>query len=116
MSALLRRLNAIKAACTIDWLTPSQMQTWHELQNRLALGEVVNLHGPIGSGKTFLAWLLVKQRNAVYISGAEISSLPIAETSATAAVLLSIVDDYPSTREAHRSLLKQLAYKGYVQA
>jgi hypothetical protein len=115
MSALLRRLNAIKAACTIDWLTPSQMQTWHELQNRLALGEVVNLHGPIGSGKTFLAWLLIKQRNAVYVTSTGISSLPIAKPMGTDASILPIVDDYPSTREAHRALLKQLAYNGYVQ-
>lgn len=116
MSTLIRRLNGIKAACTIDWLTPSQAQTWRELQAHLTLGEVINLHGPIGSGKTFLAWLLIKQRNAVYVTSTGISSLPIAKTIDTDDVTLPIVDDYPSTREAHRSLLKQLAYNGYVQA
>lgn len=116
MSVLIRRLNSIKDACTIDWLTPSQAQTWRELQDCLALGEVVNLYGPIGSGKTFLAWLLIKQRNTVYVPNTGISSLPIAKTIGTDASTLPIVDDFPSTRESHRSLLKQLAYNGYTQA
>ncbi|MDQ2996162.1 MAG: ATP-binding protein [Chloroflexota bacterium] len=116
MSALIRRLNGIKNACTIDWLTPSQAQTWRELQDCLALGEVVNLHGPIGSGKTFLAWLLIKQHHAIYVTSTGISSLPIAKPIGATDVTLPIVDDYPSTREAHRSLIKQLAYNGYIQA
>lgn len=115
MNALIRRLNNIKAACTIDWLSPSQVQTWCELQAHLTLGEIINVHGPTGSGKTFLAWLLIKQRKAVYLTSTGISSLP-SKAMGMEASNLPIVDDYPSTRTAHRLLLKELSYKGYVQA
>lgn len=112
MSALIHRLNTIKTACALDGLTPSQSQAWHELHDRLALGDVVNLHGTIGSGKTFLAWLLVKQCNATYTP--IFTSIPAID--AVKVKPLPVVDNFPSTREAYRDLLKQLAYKGYTQA
>jgi len=112
MSTLIRRINTVKLACKLDWLTPSQARAWSEIRDRLALGDVVNLHGPGGSGKTFLAWLLVKQNNSVHM----LSFVPTPRVDAASAKALPIVDNFSSTRTAFRDLLKQLAYCGYSQA
>lgn len=108
MSTLIHRINAVKTACTLNWLTPSQAQAWRDLHNRLLLGDVVNLYGPPGSGKTFLAWLLVKLDYAIYN--------PLLTSNPSKAKLLPIVDNYPFTREAYRDLLKRLSFGGYAQA
>jgi hypothetical protein len=111
MSSLIERLNAIKTACTLEWLTPSQAQAWGKLQQYLSLNEVINLYGPPGSGKTFIAWLLVKQGVATYIP--KVEDL-IGDTAHILAI--PVIDNMPSTRDTYRTLLKYLSFQKQRQA
>ena len=104
MSTLLVRLNQIKAQCDLAWLTPSQQQVWARLHEQLAFGETVNLYGAVGCGKTFLAWLFVKQANATYIASRQ--AIPVKTNEA-----LLVIDNHPDSREAYRESLKTLAYQ-----
>jgi len=56
MSKMLVLLNKLKAQAASDWLTDSQRSAFDAVCDALRFPETVNLHGPVGSGKTFLAW------------------------------------------------------------
>lgn len=58
MSRYIRLLNSIKANITTLSLTPSQMACRARIEERLVYPGVVNLHGPLGTGKTVLGWAL----------------------------------------------------------
>jgi hypothetical protein len=50
-----------------EWLTPSERQVWEQLH--IFHGpphRVVNVYGPPGSGKSFLGWLMQRERYATY--------------------------------------------------
>jgi ATPase subunit of ABC transporter with duplicated ATPase domains len=103
MSELAYRLNTIKRLCSLDWMTPSQRLVWTGIQERLQLGDVVNVYGQAGSGKTFLCWLLIKEQNAVYAP--TLAALP----KALATSSLLIIDNQLPGREAFRTLLTHLS-------
>lgn len=103
MSQLLQRLNTIKSLCIPDWMTPSQRRTWDILQSRLELGDIVNLHGQAGCGKTFLAWLFVKIQRAIYAPAQD----AIPHTTGKPSLL--IIDNQQPARDAYRALLSHLS-------
>jgi hypothetical protein len=110
MSMLVHHLNTIKQFCTVEWMTPSQQHAWIALQERLKLGDVVNLYGPAGSGKTFLSWLLVKEQKAAYALTR--SALPMTEATSS----LVIIDNQQAGRDAFRALLTHLRGQQRQQA
>lgn len=66
MSRLLVLLNRLKAEARAERLTDTQLKTWENIWLKLKFPERVNLYGPAGSGKTFVAWATVHEKNAVY--------------------------------------------------
>jgi hypothetical protein len=69
MSEWARLNNELKRRSTLDDLTPSQMKAYQCLQTTFNWsGQRVNLVGVTGSGKTFLAWTLVRSVGGKYIS------------------------------------------------
>jgi hypothetical protein len=54
-------INYIKNNHNKEWLTGSQNDCYGRLKELLEYNDVVNLYGPSGVGKTFLAWLFVKE-------------------------------------------------------
>lgn len=102
MSTLLHRLNTMKRLCALDWMTPSQKHAWATLQKRLTWGDVVNLYGQPGSGKTFLSWLLIKEQRAVYVPTLDaLSAIPVSSCPL-------IIDNQQPGRDAFRILLTHL--------
>lgn len=64
-------LNRVRQSADSTWLTPSQQGAWNALLERLKFLNEVNLWGRPGTGKTFLGWILHKQRVAEYIPSFE---------------------------------------------
>lgn len=64
----LATLNArIRDRISIEWLTPSQQEIWNELMRFDGPPHrVVNIYGGPGVGKSFLGWLLERERLATY--------------------------------------------------
>lgn len=58
MSRLLVLLNQLKSQANPGLLTDSQHVAFDAIRRALRFPETVNLHGPAGSGKTFLAWTI----------------------------------------------------------
>jgi len=59
-------LNRIRQGANLDWLTPSQRAAYDLLWERLGFLDEVNLWGKHGVGKTFVGWMLHRQRLATY--------------------------------------------------
>jgi len=55
MSRMLVLLNQLKTQAKPNWLTDGQRAAFDAIRD---VPETVNLYGPVGSGKTFLAWTL----------------------------------------------------------
>jgi len=51
-------LNQLKTQAKPDWLTDGQRAAFNAARDALRFPERVNLYGPVGSGKTFMAWVL----------------------------------------------------------
>jgi len=51
-------LNQLKTQAKPNWLTDGQRAAFDAIRDALRFPETVNLYGPVGSGKTFLAWTL----------------------------------------------------------
>lgn len=105
MSTFVRCLNLIKTRRTYAWLTPSQQVVLAAIAKVLQVPATVNLFGPAGVGKTFLAWVLAEQMSYVYLSTP--NQLGQADSSETKGV---IVDNCHPHRQAHRNLLKELHF------
>lgn len=110
MSNLVNRLNGIKRICTLDWFTPSQLQAWKQLQLSIPFREVINLYGPPGSGKTFMAWVFTRQEGATYIPNIE--TLKTAGENCTA---IPVIDNVHPTRHSFRTALKYLSFQKHKQ-
>ena len=61
-------LNArIRDRISIEWLTPSENAVWNSLMRFDGPPHrVINVFGPEGAGKTFLGWLLEREKLATY--------------------------------------------------
>jgi primosomal protein N' len=58
MSRMLVLLNQLKTQADPELLTDSQQAAFDTICDAFRFPETVNLHGPVGSGKTFLVWTL----------------------------------------------------------
>ncbi|HFD39729.1 MAG TPA: hypothetical protein ENJ31_07790 [Anaerolineae bacterium] len=111
MSKFVRTLNSIKTHRCAEWLTPSQSRALAALRRELHAPGTVNLYGPAGVGKTFLAWILADELDLTYFPHLEY--LAQAERVTASGV---IIDNGQSSRQAHRNTLKVLQLEGVVRA
>lgn len=110
MSDFVRALNSIKTRRNTTWLTPSQQETLTALQRTLKVPCTVNLFGPAGTGKTFLAWTLADDLGYAYFSHLEhLVTKDLLETDI-------VLDNCRPEREAHRSVLKELSFRNVRHA
>lgn len=105
MSDFVRGLNLIKTRRDSDWLTPSQEEALAALQKTLRIPCTVNLFGPAGTGKTFLAWTLADHLGYVYFS--HIEDFVTEDWSGPGI----IVDNCRPERRVHRDILKELSFR-----
>lgn len=68
MSLYVEWVNQIKARATPEWLTAGQREAYENLLQRWPAEQIVCLVGPPGSGKSFIARLLVRERGYVYVT------------------------------------------------
>ena len=68
MSNWLRLTSELKRRPAEELLTPTQRHAWETLCALLRFPQRINLYGPQGSGKTFVAWALSRATGALHIS------------------------------------------------
>lgn len=94
---------------TIDWLTPSEYAVWDQIQRfDPPPHRVINVYGAEGTGKTFLGWIMERERYASYSTwgGTMNPTLP-----------RLIVDDAPMdkpTSRGFRPMVEQLGVKQII--
>lgn len=92
--------NGIKSHSDESWLTPSQNELYRDVRPFIGgIDKVINIYGPQGCGKTFIAHIMVKLNIAAYITSLEqicLSSLPL------------IIDNAPFERSAVRGVRNQM--------
>jgi hypothetical protein len=106
VSDFVRALNSIKASRHVTWLTPSQGEALVALQRALRVPCSVNLFGPAGTGKTFLAWILTDEMGYAYFP--HISYLEKIEVVPDTGI---IVDNCGPERNVHRHTLRTLSFR-----
>jgi energy-coupling factor transporter ATP-binding protein EcfA2 len=67
MSLYVRWTNLIKEQADETWLTDQQRTVYQKLLDNWQTQPFVNLHGPPGAGKTFLARLLARYHHYAYV-------------------------------------------------
>jgi hypothetical protein len=67
MSLYVEWINCIKERADEQWLTEHQQEVYEQLIDHWHNQPFVNLYGESGSGKTFIARLLVKKHDHVYL-------------------------------------------------
>ena len=111
VSKYTKTLDLIKTNLTENWLTDSQREVWMQLSKFMEPPYyVVNIYGASGTGKTFLGWLLQKQKRALYADASDPS------WQSWQGQPLIILDGYDSSRRAVRSLRSQLQLCNVGQA
>ena len=111
MSRYTKTLDLIKTNLTENWLTDSQREVWMQLSKFMEPPYyVVNIYGASGTGKTFLGWLLQKQKRALYADASDPS------WQSWKGQYLVVLDGYDSSRRAVRSLRSQLQLWNIGQA
>jgi len=111
VSKFVRTLNLIKTHRNVEWLTPSQSRALAALKSALRVPGTVNLCGPAGVGKTFLAWILADELGYTYFPHQE--HFTRAEKVATPGV---IIDNGQPNRQSHRNALKALQLRDVARA
>lgn len=71
MSTWLELINEIKYRFTIDYLTPTQKSAFDVINQFMRFPNWVNLYGPHGAGKSFLAWAVARTFGATYVPSPE---------------------------------------------
>ena len=67
MSAIVTFNARLKDRLSVPWLTPSEFCIWELIQKFDAPPHrVINIYGDEGTGKTFLAWLMEREKYASY--------------------------------------------------
>jgi len=104
---MLLLLNKLKTQASPDWLTDSQRVAFYAVRDALRFPETVNLYGPVGTGKTFLAWVLSRTLEMPYFPSPsafnERSERPMPQ---------AIVDNAGAGERAVRDLLAVAQRKG----
>ena len=67
MNTWLELINDIKRRFSSEYLTPAQKLAYGALLRHMRVPNWVNLHGPNGSGKTTMAWILARATGANYV-------------------------------------------------
>ena len=67
MSEWIKLLNALKQERKVSLLTVPQREAYEQLCRIMDTPEWVNLSGPLGSGKTFVAWAVARAIGATYL-------------------------------------------------
>ncbi len=111
MSDFVRTLNLIKTHRSAEWLTPSQEQALTALKEALRVPGTVNLCGPAGVGKTFLAWTMVDEWGYAYFP--HLKHFVQLESVLASGV---IIDNVDPGRQFHRNLLKVLQFEDVKRA
>jgi hypothetical protein len=93
-------LDAISARihdrATIDWLTPSQKAVWNSIKEFDGPPHrVINIYGSEGTGKTFLGWIMERERYATYMVWRDTPKLQFSRL---------VIDDAKSDRTATREI------------
>lgn len=86
----------IRDRLSVEWLTVSQQGVWEAIHRFDGPPHrVINIYGPEGSGKTFMGWLMEREKYASYALWAQkpIPGLP-----------RLVLDDAPATRAAEREI------------
>jgi hypothetical protein len=96
----------IKTHHSTEWLTPSQARALLALKEVMRVPGTVNLCGPPGVGKTFLAWVLADTSDYAYFP--HLNSFSRAPGVATPNV---IIDNANPSRLSHRTVLKALQFE-----
>jgi len=105
MSTWFELLNQLKRRCSAEMLTPAQATAFNELCRLMLMPEWLNLSGPHGSGKTFLAWALSRATGGLYVPMPEdLDELPPQHTL--------IVDNAPYSEAEVRRLLSRCELLG----
>lgn len=99
MSEWLRLVNQIKARSPVDLFTPTQRSAYTALLDLLRFPEQVNLYGPVGSGKTFVAWGVAQSLGAVHVP------VPAALDELTGSIDILLVDNAPEHEYEARNLM-----------
>lgn len=68
MSEWLRLLNEMKRRPMDEYLTPTQRAAREEICGLLHFPNRINLCGPYGSGKTYVAWSVMRATGATHVS------------------------------------------------
>ena len=106
MTRYLDTLNRVRQHASPQWLTPSQRIAYRLLRERLGFLDEVNLWGAHGVGKTFVAWVMVREGLTVYA--------PLPEEMEPASVRRTIVVDNMSWQRSRvRDVLNKCRDLGY---
>lgn len=89
MSLYIRWMNLIKEKATAEWLTDSQRAAYDQILNQWATSAFINLKGPPGCGKSFVARLLAQEHGYTYVHDLQTASVNIKNV---------VVDDAEYTR------------------
>lgn len=94
MSRLLTLQNQLKIRAREGRLTDHQLRAFGDIQTAWRHPQRLNLCGPTGAGKTFLAWALAYELDATYFAAPELlAAVPAAEAPA---IIDNVdVDAYP---------------------
>lgn len=68
MSEWLRLLNEMKRRPVEEYFTPSQRAARDQICDLLRFPNRINLWGPYGSGKTYIAWAIVRATGATHVT------------------------------------------------
>lgn len=99
MSAWLKLLNDLKRRAPENLLTETQHATYQTLYEMARFPQWVNLYGAHGTGKTFIAWTLIRTTGSAYVSTSEqLKSLALDQE-------MLIVDNAPHIESDVRNVL-----------
>ncbi len=98
-------LNRIRQNADESWLTPSQKAAKEQIIKKLKFLDEVNLWGNHGVGKTFLGWIMWKQKIADYAPSKEYVPPP--------SISLIVVDNSGWKRKEVLEILHHCRMKGH---
>jgi hypothetical protein len=101
-------LNQLKQQCDKSWLTPSQMGIFKKITTGLKNHRIINIYSIGGCGKTFLGWVLEKEKFGKYFINFE------AINGDNLGII--IVDNFPPGRENHRKFRSEMGKFGISKA
>src|SRR3990172_8269480 len=104
----MNNLNArLRDRLSLEWLTPSEEAIWDQIhQFDAPPHRVINVFGSEGTGKTFLAWVMEREKYASYSIWGE---------KKTPTLPRLIVDDAPSDKTSSREFRPMVERLGVKQ-